>query len=78
MTSATEKLAQTELEDRQEEDIKALKKKHACHKCSIHGYCPAQGKCSHCKGTGIEPDRRKEYERELKEIKLKYSLNPIE
>ena len=77
MTTATEKLAQTELERRKEEEIKALKEKYPCRECQMKGIYPAHGKCPRCKGSGIDPDNQKEYKRELKEIETKFSVNPI-
>jgi len=74
MSNAKAKLDQIELDRQKDAEIRALRQRHACHKCQIQGVKPAQGECSHCGGDGIEPDRKEEYKRELKDIEERYAL----
>ena len=76
MTTAVERLAQTTLESQREAAIAELRKKYGCSLCVLQGVKPINGKCPRCKGTEIDPDSQDKYDRELREIELKFSLNP--
>jgi len=76
MTTAEERLAQTQLDDRKQAAITELRNKYGCSLCVQQGVKPINGKCPRCKGTEIDPDSQEKYDRELREIELKFSLNP--